>query len=85
MEIPNPPCRCVGVFQEEIMLVRYSCKDMGLNCPFVVKGETLEEVTKKALEHVQENHANDFNSIHSPAEIERMELALSRSTRVVTE
>lgn len=73
MEVPN----------EEKMLIRYSCKDMGLDCSFIVKGETLEEVTKKALEHVREKHANDFNSIHSPAEIEKMEQALARSTRVV--
>lgn len=73
MEIPH----------EETMLIRYSCKGMRLNCSFVVKGETLEEVTKKALEHVREKHADDFNSIHSPAEIERMEQALARSTRVV--
>ena len=65
------------------MLIRYACKDMGLNCPFVVKGETLEEVTRKALEHVREEHAEDFNNIQSPAEIEQMAKALSRSTRVV--
>ena len=73
MEIPN----------EETMLIRYSCKDMGLNCLFMVKGETLEEVTKKALEHVREKHVDDFNIIHSPAQIEQMEQALARSTRVV--
>ena len=65
------------------MLIRYSCKDMGLNCSFTVKGKTVEEVTQKALEHVREQHANDFNNIHSPAEIEQMEQALMRSTRVV--
>jgi predicted small metal-binding protein len=56
---------------------------MGLNCTFVVKGETIEEVTQKALEHVREKHAADFNSINSPAEIEQMAQALTRSTRVV--
>ena len=65
------------------MLIRYSCKDMGLNCSFVVKGETLEAVIKQALEHVQQNHTQDFDAIRSPAEIERMEQALGRSTRVV--
>jgi predicted small metal-binding protein len=67
------------------MLFRYSCRDMGLNCLFVVKSETLEEVTQKALEHVREMHANDFNNINSPAEIERMQQSLARSTRVVPE
>jgi len=74
MEIPN----------EETMLYRYSCRDMGLNCPFVAKAETLEEVTRMALEHVQAQHTADFNNINTPAEIERMTLSLSRSTRVVT-
>jgi predicted small metal-binding protein len=65
------------------MLIRYSCKDMGLNCSFLVKGETLEEVTEKALEHVREKHSADFNHIETPVEIERMEQSLKRSTRVV--
>ena len=73
MEIPN----------EETMLIRYSCKDMGLNCTYVVKGETLEEVTKKAMEHIWEKHTADFNIIQSPAEIEQMERAVMRSTKVV--
>ena len=56
---------------------------MGLNCPFMVKAETVEEVTKKAMEHVREKHANDFNLIESPEQIAQMEQALRRSTRVV--
>lgn len=73
LEIPN----------EVTMLIRYTCKDMGLSCPFVVKGVTLEEVTQKALEHVLEKHADDFNLIDSPAQIDEMQKALARSTRVV--
>ena len=65
------------------MLIRYTCKGMGLNCLFAVDAETVEEVTKKALTHVIEVHANDFNIIESPEEILRMEKALARSTRVV--
>ena len=64
-------------------MIRYTCKDMGLNCPFIVKGETLEEVVQKALEHVREKHSEDFNFMHSPAQIEAMQKALARSTRVV--
>jgi predicted small metal-binding protein len=56
---------------------------MGLNCSFVVKGETLEGVIKQAMEHVREKHIQDFDTIRTPAEIERMEQALKRSTRVV--
>lgn len=66
------------------MLIRYACRDMGLNCPFIVKGKTLEEVTQIALEHVQQNHPQEFNAIRSPAEINQMKQALARSTHVVS-
>jgi predicted small metal-binding protein len=56
---------------------------MGLSCPFIVKGETAEEVTQKALEHVREKHAEEFNLIQSPTQIRDMEKALARSIRVV--
>jgi len=69
--------------KEENMLIRYSCKDMGLKCSFMVKGENQEDVVQQALAHVLENHALEFNSIQSPEEIERMEKALSLSTRIV--
>lgn len=65
------------------MLIRYACKDMGLNCPFVVKGTTLEEVTQQALQHVREKHTEDFNSLNTREQIEDMRKALARSTRVV--
>jgi predicted small metal-binding protein len=73
MEIPS----------EEIMLYKYTCKSMGLNCPFVATDASLEVVTKKALEHVMEVHKKDFNNIESPEEIQRMSQALERSVRVV--
>jgi predicted small metal-binding protein len=65
------------------MLYRYSCKDMGLNCPFVMKGETMEEVTRKALDHILEAHLNDFNTLTTAVQKEEMRKALGRSMRVV--
>ena len=65
------------------MLYKYTCKSMGLICPFVATDVSLEEVTKKALEHVLESHTKDFNSIKTPEEIQRMEQALARSTNVM--
>jgi predicted small metal-binding protein len=73
----------MGMPIEELMLIRYSCKDMGLNCSFILKGETIEDVTHKALEHIQEKHADDFNAITSPKQIEDMYKILERSTREV--
>ncbi len=71
------------ILNEEMMLFRYSCKDMGLICPFIAKSESQEDVTKTALEHVLTEHRDSFNNLNTPEEIERMRLALERSTRVV--
>ncbi len=65
------------------MLIRYACIDMGLKCPFIVKGETIEEVTQKALEHIRENHSKDFNNFVTPEQIKSMQKSLARSTRLV--
>ena len=48
-----------GVPSEVQMLIRYTCRDMGLKCPFVVKAETQEEVIQKALAHIREEHTDD--------------------------
>jgi predicted small metal-binding protein len=56
---------------------------MGLSCPFVVKGETMDEVIYLALDHVREAHQDQFNLIVTPEQVEKMKKALARSTRVV--
>ncbi len=65
------------------MPIRYACREMGLNCTFVVKGETEEEVTRKALDHIREKHVNDFNIIQTPEQVKQMEKAIARSMRDV--
>ncbi len=65
------------------MLIRYACIDMGLKCPFIVKGETIEEVTRMALEHIREKHPNDFNNFITPEQIKSMQMSVARSTRLV--
>lgn len=65
------------------MLIQYTCKDMGLTCSFRIKGDTIEDVTLRALEHIREKHSGDFKDLLSPAQIEEMKKSLARSTRVV--
>jgi predicted small metal-binding protein len=64
-------------------MYQYTCKDMGLNCPYRIKGDTLESVVLEALGHIREKHTQDFRDINSPAEIEAMKRSLERSTRIV--
>ena len=62
------------------MLIRYTCKRMGLNCPFNIDSETMEEVSKQALAHVIELHPKNINIVKLQEEILRVEKALTRST-----
>lgn len=66
------------------MVILFTCKGMGLNCAFSVKGETAEAVTQQALDHVREQHASEFNLIETPEQIERMKQALEHSLREVS-
>jgi len=47
----------------------------------VVDGVTLEEVSKKALEHVLEKHTNDFNSLTYPGGVEKDEAVAGAGPR----
>jgi len=35
------------------------CKDVGINCNFVARGKTVDEVLKKAAEHAKSDHDVD--------------------------
>ena len=38
-------------------MLKFSCKDLGMDCDFVATGETVEEVKQKAFAHAGVVHA----------------------------
>ena len=36
----------------------FACKDLGMDCNFVAKGNTVDEVKAKAMEHAAAKHAD---------------------------
>jgi predicted small metal-binding protein len=36
---------------------RLACRDIGLDCDYIIKGETEEEIIKNAVQHAWEIHA----------------------------
>ena len=48
------------------MTYTLACKDTGVDCPFVARGETEEEMMKKAVKHVKEAHGYTDEQINSP-------------------
>jgi predicted small metal-binding protein len=42
-----------------------ACKDMGIDCPWVGKAETMEELVKKVKEHAMQDHKEYWDSTMS--------------------
>jgi len=85
MMVILPIQKNLEISKEETMIIRYACKDMGLNCPFIVSGDSVEKVVQIALDHVQAKHTQDFNTIESAVQIDVMRKSLERSTRIVAD
>ena len=43
-----------------------ACKDAGVSCPYVAKGETEEEVWEESAKHVKEVHGFTDEQINDP-------------------
>lgn len=46
----------IGIWQDMMMKKTLSCRDLGVECDFVAKGKTAEEVKEKMMEHAAEAH-----------------------------
>jgi predicted small metal-binding protein len=44
---------------------KLACRDIGLDCGYIIKGETEEEVIKNAKQHIWEVHAIKQDEITS--------------------
>ena len=40
------------------------CRDSGLDCDFIIKGETKEEFLKNGVDHAMQKHAMRANDIY---------------------
>ena len=45
---------------------KLACKDTGVDCPFVAKGETMDEMMKDAVKHVKKEHGYTDEQINDP-------------------
>ncbi len=51
---------------------RLSCRDVGLNCDYVMEGQSEDEVMEKAREHGQRQHGMKTISPDQERDIRRM-------------
>jgi len=50
-----------------------ACRDLGMDCDHVIRGETKEEVKQGAFAHAQEVHADMLASMNTPEQMAGME------------
>jgi predicted small metal-binding protein len=48
------------------MTYKLACKDMGVMCPFVAEGETMEEMMELAVKHAKEEHGYTDEQLNDP-------------------
>jgi predicted small metal-binding protein len=45
------------------MVISISCKELGMDCNFIIEGETGEMVIEYLMRHVQSEHTDDWFEI----------------------
>lgn len=60
-----------------------SCRDMGSNCPFIAKGETVDEVIRKMADHHKTEHPMEWLEMKnmSPEDIKKTMMRDIRNKR----
>jgi predicted small metal-binding protein len=56
MHIPEPPVSYNLFCKGDRMAKVINCRDVGVDCDFQARGETVEEVLQKCAEHARSDH-----------------------------
>jgi predicted small metal-binding protein len=61
-----------NISRKEVYKMAYtlSCKDAGVDCDFVARGETVEEVLAEGIKHVKEGHGYTDEEANDPKFLE---------------
>jgi predicted small metal-binding protein len=60
------------------MAYSFACQDIGVTCPFVAKGETIDEVVAEASKHAKEAHGYTDEQLKDPKLIEEVKAAIKK-------
>jgi predicted small metal-binding protein len=60
-------------------MLTVSCREVGMNCDYVAKGETEEELMKDAGQHAVRDHGYKEEEIMSPELIEKVKAHIRKS------
>jgi len=61
------------------MAYTLACLDAGVDCPYVARGETIEELFEDAKKHVKEVHGYTDEQLNDPKMIEEYEKLIKQT------
>ena len=65
-------------------MMELSCRTLGLDCDYVAKGETLDELMKDGLEHTKTAHPEKYKEIMSMTEEEKQKMMAEMQAKATT-
>ena len=60
------------------MAMTLACRDTGTDCPYVVRGETENELMANIVKHAKEVHGYTDEQLNDPKMIEKVKAAIKR-------
>ena len=61
-------------------MLKFACKDLGLDCSFVATGATVEEVKQKAMVHAQSVHKDMLDKM-TPTQLAELNQSIMSKIR----
>lgn len=55
-----------------------SCRDMGVSCDFVAKGETIDEIVKQVKDHAMDKHPEKWEEMKNMSDEEMKKMIESK-------
>lgn len=65
-------------------MMELSCRSLGIDCDYVAKGETLDELMKDGMEHAKTAHPEKYAEMMNMTEEERQKMMAEMQAKVIT-
>lgn len=60
------------------MAFTLACRDTGVDCPYIARGETEDDMMKDLIKHAKEVHAYTDEQINDPEMMEKVKAAIKQ-------
>jgi predicted small metal-binding protein len=61
------------------MAYKLACRDLGSDCPYVARGETIDEVVQDGVKHAKEVHGYTDEQLNDPQMMEKTKAAIKQA------